>query len=212
MTETERPPAFVRRASVESDYTVTEAGCWRWTGRMDRNGYGKAYDPSRPPGKRVDWAHRVSYRVHVGAIAPGHEIDHECQNTACINPAHLAMVTKAEHVRRTMQRLGKDDLHLAAASLRAAGATFGDIADALGYAGRAGAQDAVLRAVEKGLIDRDQVPPKRLLTDAERCDIRDLYAIGIPQTEIGAWYGIDSSQISRICNGRTSGHARKEAS
>lgn len=182
-------------------YRVSDTGCWIWAGYADPNGYGRVYDRGA---RRVVWAHRYSFELANGAIAAGHEIDHECQTTLCVNPSHLAMVTRAEHVRRTMTRLGKDDLHSAAARLRAYGLTYAEVADALGYSGRESAHGAVRAAIDKGLIDAAEVPPARRLTAEERQDIRAMYALGIPQTVIGEFYRTDSSQISRICAGKTS--------
>lgn len=206
-----QPTQDAAEGSTRLTYRVDESGCWIWTGYADPNGYGRVYDREA---KQIKWAHRYSFEVARGPIAPRHEIDHECQVTLCVNPDHLAMVTKTEHARRTMQRLGKDDLHSAAAQLRRSGLTFTEIADALGYASRRGAQDAVNAAIAKGLIDAHEVPPVRRLTEDERDDIRVMYAMGIPQTVIGEFYRVDSSQVSRICNGKTGGHigtARPEA-
>lgn len=185
-------------------YEVAESGCWIWAGYIAENGYARIYDRAN---RQIVWAHRYSYTIHKGAIAPRYEIDHVCQETRCVNPAHLDMVTKTEHARRTMQRLGKDDLHGVAAAYRRDGLTFGEIADLLGYAGRVSAQGAVKAAIRKGLIDPDEVPPVRRLTDEDRADIRSMYALGVPQTVIAEFYRVDSSQISRICNGKTSGHS-----
>lgn len=200
---------YIGRPDVAEDYVVTDRGCWEWQGHVDSNGYGKCYDPSRESGQRVDWAHRVSYRLHKGDIPERHELDHLCENTICINPDHLDPVTKVEHARRTMQRLGKDELHLRAARLRESGLTYKEIAEVVHLAGQESAYEAVQRAIKKGLIDPAAVPPIQRLTDNQRDDIRMLYALGVPQTQIAAWYRVDSSQISRICNGMSSGHGNK---
>src|SRR5690625_4821589 len=196
--------------NVTRDYTITETGCWEWLGRLDRNGYGKAYDPSMPAGQRVDWAHRVSYRVHRGAIPEGKQLDHLCSNPPCINPEHLEPVTQRENIRRAMTRAGRDDFQREAARLRATGLTYAEIAQALELAHRSSAASAVDAAIRKGLVDPEEVPRRKTLDEGDREDIRALYALGVPQTEIGAWYGVDSSQISRICNGKTSGHTPRE--
>lgn len=61
--------------------------CWIWTGST-RSGYGRVsawYDF-----KAISiLVHRVSYIIHYGSIPEGFEIDHECRNTRCLNPAHL---------------------------------------------------------------------------------------------------------------------------
>ena len=184
-----------------SNYEVApETGCWEWKGYIDRNGYGRAYDPNRPAGTRTQWAHRVSYEYHRGPIPPGHEIDHTCVNTICINPAHLDAITRIEHVARTYHRLGVDDRQKAAAVLRGAGLTYQEIASALKYAGRSSAHGAIQKAIGKGIVNANDMPKPARLSDGEREDIRDLYALGIPQLEIAAWYGVDGSAISRICN------------
>jgi len=182
---------------------VTVDGCWEWLGHIDRNGYGRAYEPTAPAGKRTDWAHRVSYRVHVGQIPPAHDIDHTCQNTCCINPSHLEVVTRAEHVARTFARLGKDEEKFKAAALRGGGLTYAEIAEALHLAGRESAHGMVKAAIRKGLVAPSSLPPSPFLSEDEKSDVRDLHAMGIPQTEIAAWYGIDSSNISRLLRRRT---------
>lgn len=174
--------------------------CWEWTGYVDRNGYARGYDPNRPRGQRTQWAHRLSYEHYKGQIPARHQIDHTCQNTICINPDHLDAVTVAEHAARTMQRLGKDARHKAAGVLRSSGLKYSEIAEALKYSGRTSAHQAVVTAIEKGLVSADDVPRPIKLSEQEREDVRDLYAMGVPQPEIAAWYRIDDSAVSRICN------------
>ncbi|MGX9349198.1 HNH endonuclease [Microbacterium sp. KNMS] len=198
----------LHRPKVLTDYTVTDTGCWEWCGRIDSNGYGKAYDPSRPIGNRMDWAHRVSYRAHRGDIPEGHELDHTCENTRCINPDHLDPVTRQEHLARTIRRAGdrtgRFDMQKAAAALRHNGLTYAEIAEALGMARKESAYDAVKSAIANGLVDPASIPPVPRLTDEQRDDIRMLCNMGIPQTEVAAFYGIDSSHVSRVVNGRKS--------
>lgn len=69
--------------------------CWEWTGAKDQNGYGNV---SR--GGRTVKAHRYAYRILVGNIAEGMELDHRCFNTSCVNPDHLDMVDHATNSRR----------------------------------------------------------------------------------------------------------------
>lgn len=70
---------------------ITET-CWLWTGRMDREGrYSRWLSTS---------GHRHIYEAIVGTIPAGLELDHVCRITACVNPAHLEPVTRAENMRR----------------------------------------------------------------------------------------------------------------
>lgn len=43
-------------------------------------------------------AHRIAWEVHNGrSVRDGHEIHHECRTRCCVNPAHLAELSTAEH-------------------------------------------------------------------------------------------------------------------
>lgn len=83
------------RADFFARVTVSETGCWTWTGPLSK-GYGR---------HRGQLAHRVSYEMHVGPIPEGLTIDHTCHNSdqtcdggetcehrRCVNPAHLEAV------------------------------------------------------------------------------------------------------------------------
>lgn len=198
--------------SAEADwanYVVTDAGCWEWQGYVAPNGYARVFDRDRPPGQQIQWAHRAFYERHRGPIAAGHDLDHTCCNTICVNPEHLDPVTRREHVRRTLERLGTYDRHRQAAELRALKMTYAEIADVLGFAGRNGAADAVKSAIDKGFADPDAMPPASTLTGAERDDIRTLRSMGIPERELAAWYGVHNSHISRICSRKDSRSGRR---
>lgn len=183
--------------------TKTES-CWLWTGWRSPVGYGRVYDKEA---RRSEWAHRYSFRLHGGEFLPKHEIDHICVTPECVNPAHLQQLTKAQHARVTMQRLGKDEIHLAAARLRRIGLTYKEIGEALSGGSAGSGFSAVSRAIEKGLIDPDEVPKVARLSDQERDEIRALYALGVNQPVIATIFGVDNSQVSRVCSGLTSGHS-----
>lgn len=62
--------------------------CWLWTASKDRTGYGKF-----GVGSGWEAARRVAYRLTVGPVPDGREIDHKCRIRACVNPGHLHAVT-----------------------------------------------------------------------------------------------------------------------
>lgn len=72
--------------------------CWPWLGARQPNGYGKM--GSGGSHGRTLLAHRVSYELNVGPIPDGLTIDHLCRNPACVNPAHMEVVTGAENILR----------------------------------------------------------------------------------------------------------------
>lgn len=71
--------------------TISICGCWEWKGRI-YNGYPCCETP-----EGTKWAHRVSYALFNGPIAPGMHIDHDCQNRICVRPDHLNQMTPIEN-------------------------------------------------------------------------------------------------------------------
>ena len=66
--------------------------CWNWTAYKNPLGYGSIYRDGK-----VFSAHRASYVMEFGEIPEGMDIDHQCHNTSCVNPAHLKAMTRKEN-------------------------------------------------------------------------------------------------------------------
>ena len=66
--------------------------CWQWTWGKSAQGYGLL---SINGVSRL--VHRVSYEMHSGKIPAGMEIDHMCNNRACVNPSHLRVATSGQN-------------------------------------------------------------------------------------------------------------------
>lgn len=69
--------------------------CWPWIGALNDSGYGAIWD-----GTRLVYAHRLSWMLHGGTIPDKFQVDHLCRNRACVNPAHLDIVTHIDNVYR----------------------------------------------------------------------------------------------------------------
>jgi hypothetical protein len=91
----DRPVNERLRARIESHVERDGVfGCWLWTGKPDRYGYGTVW----LGGPRQ--AHRVAYVELVGPVAPGLKLDHLCRRRHCVRPDHLEPVTEAENQLR----------------------------------------------------------------------------------------------------------------
>lgn len=84
------PQRFVDKVRV-----IPCGGCWEWTARLNRDGYGEFWWDDR-----AQKAHRVAYELMVGPIPDGLTLDHLCRNRCCVNPNHLEPVSITVNIRR----------------------------------------------------------------------------------------------------------------
>ena len=69
--------------------------CWLWTGAL-RNGYGRLKIKHKS-----QFSHRVSWAIanKTWPIPKDKQINHTCDNTSCVNPAHLYLGTQEENMQ-----------------------------------------------------------------------------------------------------------------
>lgn len=93
-----RSPALEERFWAK---VVKSEGCWNWAAAKVHNGYGVFTLPDQ---QQV--AHKVAYRLCVGEVPEGYELDHACHNKSCVNPDHLRVVTRKQNIenRTKLQR------------------------------------------------------------------------------------------------------------
>jgi hypothetical protein len=69
--------------------------CWIWKGSVQSHGYGQF----RINGRR-EMAHRFAYKMLLGPIPEGLQLDHLCRVRRCVHPLHLEPVTNRENLLR----------------------------------------------------------------------------------------------------------------
>lgn len=73
--------------------------CWEWKSHIDKEGYGTFWF-----NKKTRRAHRIAYELSVGPIPMGNFCCHSCDNTSCVNPAHLWVGTNQENILDSIQK------------------------------------------------------------------------------------------------------------
>lgn len=91
---------FVARVAIVHDGT----SCWLWTGSRVPKGYGQF----SPRWKTKVYAHRLSWELASGVLAPRDLLVlHSCDNPPCVRPDHLSLGTHARNMQEMVAR-GRD--------------------------------------------------------------------------------------------------------
>jgi hypothetical protein len=69
-------------------------GCWIWTARKTKKGYGHF----RVNNTKRMFAHRLAYTLTHGEVSENLQVCHHCDNPPCCNPDHLFLGTNADNV------------------------------------------------------------------------------------------------------------------
>jgi len=70
--------------------------CWLWTAATNPKGYGVFCVDKKTNANEL--AHRVSYRMHYGAIPTHLRVLHHCDIPSCVNPSHLFLGTLGDNM------------------------------------------------------------------------------------------------------------------
>lgn len=74
---------------------LPEAGCWIFTGFLNKKGYGQIGNGSRGTG--LSLVHRITYSHFIGEIPKGLFVLHRCDVPSCCNPHHLFLGTNKDN-------------------------------------------------------------------------------------------------------------------
>jgi hypothetical protein len=74
--------------------SIQPSGCWHWIGAKDTSGYGRFR-----VGNRMERAHRAVWRLCVGDIPTGLQLNHDCDVRDCVRPEHVYIGTQGDNVR-----------------------------------------------------------------------------------------------------------------
>lgn len=171
---------------LRSRITVSEYGCWNWTGSTDGR-YGQIFYC-----RRLWKSHRVSWTVFRGPIPEGLNVLHRCDNTRCINPDHLFLGTQSDNL---IDCAGKGR---SGAKTRPDRLARGDANGARKWPERLarGDQNGLRRHPQS--VRRGEKSATAKLTDEQAREIRERGMHGERRCDIAKRFGVSERTIHRI--------------
>ena len=76
--------------------------CWEWAGSL-RKASCRWYGQFRID-RKLRASHRVAWEIAYGAIPRYFQVLHNCDDTTCVNPAHLSIGTNRDNVDDRMKK------------------------------------------------------------------------------------------------------------
>ncbi len=160
---------FFSRVSPEPN-----SGCWLWSGPVRGKLYGAFGD---------QYAHRFSYRAFVSPVPDGHDVCHHCDNTLCVNPAHLFAGTRKQNIRDMIMKR------------------------------RASWQVDPPRASENGRLcpkARGEEAGNAKLTERDVFLVRRLADRGVPSVILSEAFGVSQTAIRQVAAGKSWRHVNAD--
>jgi len=181
-------------ARFHSNTRARADGCVEWARARTGRGYGQLTICGRHA-----LAHRVSYAIAYGHLPDEASVLHACDNTSCVNPAHLLIGTPADNshdmAMKGRQRSGNrrlsDSEVVWLREWRRQGVAIDDIA------ARLGVSRSRVSAVARGDSLVDAPGP---ITRASRLDedaVRSAWESGLPIRKIARDFGVTPPAIRK---------------
>jgi hypothetical protein len=98
---------YVNLELFNRNQTELTNGCWEWTGVKNNIGYGFIgfVYADRSRGKKASnyggmmTAHRLAFMIEHNRMPAARNVNHNCHNKLCVNPAHLSEGTQQQKLK-----------------------------------------------------------------------------------------------------------------